>query len=86
MVPFRMGNSHPSLFPYEPLPTADGELVVAAGNDAQFGRLCEVLGCRDWPVIPVSPRIRGGRPTASSCARCWPSSSPGVRPASGSAR
>ena len=34
VVPLRMGNSHPSLSPYEPLPTADGDLVVAAGNDA----------------------------------------------------
>src|SRR3954466_2544942 len=31
VVPFRMGNSHPSLFPYEPLPCADGELIVTAG-------------------------------------------------------
>ena len=37
VVPFRMGNAHPSLFPYEPLPTGDGELIVTAGNDAQFG-------------------------------------------------
>jgi crotonobetainyl-CoA:carnitine CoA-transferase CaiB-like acyl-CoA transferase len=44
VVPFRMGNAHPSLFPYEPLATADGELVVTAGNDAQFRKLCEVLG------------------------------------------
>ena len=44
VVPHRMGNSHPSLFPYEPLPTADGDLVVAAGNDAQFRNLCAVLG------------------------------------------
>ncbi len=44
VVPTRMGNAHPSLFPYEPLPTADGDLVVTAGNDRQFGRLCEVLG------------------------------------------
>ena len=34
VVPFRMGNCHPSLFPYEPLPTADGDLIVTAGNDA----------------------------------------------------
>ena len=33
-VPFRMGNSHPSLFPYEPLPCADRDLIVTAGNDA----------------------------------------------------
>jgi crotonobetainyl-CoA:carnitine CoA-transferase CaiB-like acyl-CoA transferase len=44
VVPFRMGNAHPSLFPYEPLPTADGELVITAGNDSQFRKLCEVLG------------------------------------------
>jgi crotonobetainyl-CoA:carnitine CoA-transferase CaiB-like acyl-CoA transferase len=44
VVPYRMGNSHPSLFPYEPLPTADGDLVIAAGNDSQFRNLCTVLG------------------------------------------
>lgn len=43
-VPFRMGNAHPSLFPYEPLPTKDGEIIVIAGNDGQFRRLCEVIG------------------------------------------
>src|SRR3712207_6066607 len=30
VVPFRMGNSHPSLFPYEPLPCSDGDLIVTA--------------------------------------------------------
>src|SRR5882757_10399447 len=54
VVPFRMGNSHPSLFPYEPLPTADGDLVVAAGNDAQFRRLCEVIGV---PGLADDPRF-----------------------------
>lgn len=43
-VPFRMGNSHPSLFPYEPLPCADRDLIVTAGNNGQFRRLVEVLG------------------------------------------
>jgi crotonobetainyl-CoA:carnitine CoA-transferase CaiB-like acyl-CoA transferase len=43
-VPFRMGNAHPSVFPYEPLPTADGDLIVTAGNDRQFRILCGVLG------------------------------------------
>jgi crotonobetainyl-CoA:carnitine CoA-transferase CaiB-like acyl-CoA transferase len=43
-VPTRMGNAHPSLFPYEPLPTADGELIITSGNDNQFVRLCRVLG------------------------------------------
>ncbi|HEY4017932.1 MAG TPA: CoA transferase, partial [Pseudonocardiaceae bacterium] len=33
-----------SLFPYEPLPTADGELIVIAGNDNQYRRLCTAIG------------------------------------------
>jgi len=44
VVPFRMGNSHPSLFPYEPLPTGDRDMIITAGNDMQFRKLCEVLG------------------------------------------
>ena len=42
-VPFRMGNSHPSLFPYEPLPAKDGEIIIVAANNAQFEKLCKVL-------------------------------------------
>ncbi|MEU4424017.1 CoA transferase [Actinoplanes sp. NPDC024001] len=53
-VPYRMGNAHPSLFPYEPLPVADGELIVIAGNDGQFRRLCQVLGL---PGLPEDPRF-----------------------------
>src|SRR5829696_4098079 len=55
VIPFRMGNSHPSLFPYEPLPCADGELIITAGNDGQFRRLCEVLGL---PELSDDPRFR----------------------------
>ncbi|WP_167761065.1 CoA transferase [Geodermatophilus sp. DF01-2] len=54
VVPFRMGNGHPSLYPYEPFPCADGDLIVAAGNDAQFRRLCEVLGA---PELADDPRF-----------------------------
>jgi len=54
VVPFRMGNSHPSLFPYEPLPTGDGDLIVTAGNDAQFRKLCEVIGA---PELSADPRF-----------------------------
>jgi crotonobetainyl-CoA:carnitine CoA-transferase CaiB-like acyl-CoA transferase len=58
VVPHRMGNSHPSLFPYEPLPTADGDLVVIAGNDGQFRKLCEVLGV---PALADDPRFTRNR-------------------------
>jgi crotonobetainyl-CoA:carnitine CoA-transferase CaiB-like acyl-CoA transferase len=54
VVPVRMGNAHPSLYPYEPLPTADGDLIVTAGNDVQFRKLCEVLGA---PELAADPRF-----------------------------
>jgi crotonobetainyl-CoA:carnitine CoA-transferase CaiB-like acyl-CoA transferase len=54
VVPFRMGNSHPSLFPYEPLPCADGELIITAGNNGQFRKLVEVLGL---PELADDPRF-----------------------------
>jgi crotonobetainyl-CoA:carnitine CoA-transferase CaiB-like acyl-CoA transferase len=44
-VPQRMGNRHPSIAPYESFASADGELVVAVGNDRQFESLCRELGC-----------------------------------------
>src|SRR6476661_5363537 len=54
VVPFRMGNSHPSLFPYEPLPCSDGDLIITAGNNGQFRRLVEVL---DVPELADDPRF-----------------------------
>ena len=56
VVPYRMGNSHPSLFPYEPLPCSDGDLIITAGNNGQFRRLVEVLGV---PELADDPRFRG---------------------------
>jgi crotonobetainyl-CoA:carnitine CoA-transferase CaiB-like acyl-CoA transferase len=47
-----MGNAHPSVFPYEPLPTADKDLIVTAANDGQFRKLCDVLGIADVPDDP----------------------------------
>ena len=52
VVPTRMGNAHPSLFPYEPLPTADRDLIIIAGNNGQFHKLCAVLGLADLPNDP----------------------------------
>ena len=54
VVPFRMGNAHPSVFPYEPLPTKDNDLIVSAANDGQFRKLCEVLGI---PEVADDPRF-----------------------------
>jgi crotonobetainyl-CoA:carnitine CoA-transferase CaiB-like acyl-CoA transferase len=58
VIPYRMGNAHPSLFPYEPLPTADGELVVIAGNDSQFAVLAQALGL---PHLVNDPRFARNR-------------------------
>ena len=70
-VPYRMGNAHPSVFPYEPFPTADADLIVIAANDRQFPRLCDVLGI---PEVAEDERfLRNARPdrrTATSCGRC----------------
>ncbi len=41
--PRRRGSAHPSIVPYQAFATADGDVVVAVGNDRQFARLCEVL-------------------------------------------
>jgi crotonobetainyl-CoA:carnitine CoA-transferase CaiB-like acyl-CoA transferase len=46
-VPSRMGNAHPSIYPYEPFATRDGMLILAVGNDGQFRRLCDSLGCSE---------------------------------------
>ncbi len=43
----RHGNAHPNIAPYEAFEARDGHLVVAVGNDAQFGRLLGVLGLVD---------------------------------------
>jgi crotonobetainyl-CoA:carnitine CoA-transferase CaiB-like acyl-CoA transferase len=54
VVPLRMGNSHPSLFPYEPMPCADAQLIITAGNNGQFRKLVEVLGV---PHLADDPRF-----------------------------
>lgn len=42
--PQRYGNSHASIVPYQTMPTADGWLMLAVGNDGQFAALCRVIG------------------------------------------
>ncbi|MET0208786.1 MAG: CaiB/BaiF CoA-transferase family protein, partial [Burkholderiaceae bacterium] len=47
-APGRMGNSHPSLVPYQDFPTADGNMLLAIGNDGQFARFCAAAGQPQW--------------------------------------
>ena len=42
--PARLGNAHPVVVPYQVFPTADGHMIIACGNDGQFGKLCATLG------------------------------------------
>lgn len=52
--PQRMGNDHPSLFPYGPFPTADKDLIITVGNNPQFRRFVTVLGL---PELAEDPRF-----------------------------
>ncbi len=42
--PGRTGNYHPNLTPYQVFDCADGHIIIATGNDAQYQRLCALLG------------------------------------------
>ncbi|MFI1660011.1 CaiB/BaiF CoA transferase family protein [Streptomyces sp. NPDC020472] len=54
VVPRAMGNRHPSIAPYEVFEARDRPLVLAVGNDRQFGALCERLGL---PELAGDPRF-----------------------------
>lgn len=51
--PKRVGNAHTTIVPYQTFPTADAEIVVAAGNDALYRRLCAAI---DRPDLAEDPR------------------------------
>ncbi len=52
-TPPRYGNQHPNIVPYQTFSAADGEFVVAVGNDGQFARLCALI---DRPDLRDDPR------------------------------
>ncbi len=54
-LPKRWGTGFPSIAPYQVFPTADGELMIAAGNDRLFASLAEAVGL---PELPHDPRFR----------------------------
>ena len=54
-APGRLGNRHPSITPYETLEAADGELVVAVGNDQLWRTFCGVIGTEE---LTDDPRFR----------------------------
>ena len=42
-APRRFGNAHPNIVPYQVFDAADGPIIIAAGNDRQFARVCDLL-------------------------------------------
>ncbi len=50
--PRRMGNAHPNIVPYQDFPTADGDMILAIGNDGQFARFCAIAGHPEWASDP----------------------------------
>ena len=50
--PARIGNLHPNIVPYQPFRTADGNVIVACGNDNLYRRLCDVIGRPDLVSDP----------------------------------
>lgn len=45
--PRRLGNSHPNIVPYDVFPVADGDIIIASGNDGQYRKLCDILGASE---------------------------------------
>lgn len=52
--PRRLGTAHPNIVPYQVFAVRDGHIMLAVGNDAQFRRVCEILG---EPGLADDPRF-----------------------------
>jgi crotonobetainyl-CoA:carnitine CoA-transferase CaiB-like acyl-CoA transferase len=52
--PRRIGNLHPNIVPYQPFRAADGEVILACGNDNLYRKFCEAAGC---PELAADPRF-----------------------------
>ncbi len=54
VAPTRAGNAHQNIVPYQVFACADGHLILAVGNDAQFARFCDIAG---RPSLAGDPRF-----------------------------
>ena len=61
--PRRMGNQHPTITPYQDFHCADGDILIALGNDRQFAKLCTVLGL---PELADDPRFAVSAPRSDN--------------------
>jgi crotonobetainyl-CoA:carnitine CoA-transferase CaiB-like acyl-CoA transferase len=77
-APGRTGNAHPNIVPYQVFPVADGDVIVATGNDGQYRRFCEVVG---RPALAADPAYATNRdrvtrrdtlvPLLAEATRAW---------------
>jgi crotonobetainyl-CoA:carnitine CoA-transferase CaiB-like acyl-CoA transferase len=65
VAPRRRGTAHPNIVPYQAFTTADGHLMLAVGNDAQFARFCAVAGLAE---LAQDPRYATNRARVSNRA------------------
>jgi Predicted acyl-CoA transferases/carnitine dehydratase len=52
-IPGPLGARHPTITPFEAFATADGSMIIAAGNDSLFIKMCEALGRSDLATDPA---------------------------------
>src|SRR5205814_76868 len=52
--PARIGNLHPNIVPYQPFRAADGDVILACGNDNLYRKFCDAAGC---PELARDPRF-----------------------------
>ena len=74
--PKRMGNAHPNITPYQTFRTADGDLILAVGNDNQFVKFCEAAGI---PEVAKDPRFIGNIARVENRAACTAALAPAIR-------
>ena len=51
-IPGPLGARHPTITPFQAFPTPDGTIIIAAGNDNLFGKLCDALGMPGMAAHP----------------------------------
>ena len=52
-TPQRMGNAHSNMVPYQVFKCKDGDIIIAVGNDGQYGAFCRVIGREDLATDPA---------------------------------
>lgn len=68
-APCRLGNRHPTIVPYETFDAADGEFVLAVGNDEQWRRFCDVTGLQS---LAADPRFAANQARVGNYAELRP--------------